>query len=607
MLTQLSEHLLLFKGRVNTGLICHTGQALAIDLGDAGVLDRLKYYGIKGIEGLLFTHHHRDIARGAYRVLRQGIWLGVPEAERALFEDVHSFWQNPQNRWHLYDFRSNYVLPEPLPVHRLFKDGEQFRWGPALITAICTPGHTEGSMSYLVEVDGKRFAFCGELLYDKGKVSEIYSLQKGFGGLTDYHGFMFAWREVIESLKKLISFQPHILIPSKGNIIFEPEEAVRLLEDRLRQCYESYLSTSALWYYFPQLLSQQTSQRPVISAELLPVPSYLLHIGTSWIILSEDRRAFVMDCGSEDVINQLQELVMQGEIRGVEGLWLTHTHDDHTDAVAKFRQRFACEVIAEESVAQVVANPSAWKLPCLSPNPAPIDRVIQSGTRWSWREFDLTAYHFPGQSLYHSGLLVEGKGLKLFFAGDSLTPTGLDDYCAFNRNFLAENRGYDFCLQLLEKLEPDLIFNCHIDKPFRFDRAQLQLLRKELERRRQIFKELFPWEDPNYGIDPYWLFFLPYEQEVKRGHKAEGKVIVINHLTRPASFRIRAILPPSWSMGRGFLQLRCELQPGEERHLPFSMLLPFDIPPGRHIIHLEGDLDGNPLPSPAEFVLIVSE
>ena len=45
-----------------------------------------------------------------------------------------------------------------------------------------TPGHTDGSLSYLVEVDGKRVVFCGDAIYDEGQVWDLYSLQKGTEG-----------------------------------------------------------------------------------------------------------------------------------------------------------------------------------------------------------------------------------------------------------------------------------------------------------------------------------------------------------------------------------------------------------------------------------------
>ena len=53
------------------------------------------------------------------------------------------------------------MLGEPLAVDDAYEDGQTLDWGTARIRAIATPGHTDGSVSYLVEVDGRRVATCG--------------------------------------------------------------------------------------------------------------------------------------------------------------------------------------------------------------------------------------------------------------------------------------------------------------------------------------------------------------------------------------------------------------------------------------------------------------
>jgi len=604
----LSEHLLVYKDERSVGVLKQAGRSLIIDIAEGKVLDFLPRYNVEKVDGILATHHHRDQVQGAYRILAKGAWIGAPEAERALFEDVKSYWQDPGKRWHLYSFSPNYLLSEPLPVHKGFKDGETFSWGPARITAVSTPGHTKGSMSYLVEVDGRRFAFCGDLIYDKGKIKEIYSLQKGMGELSDYHGFMFAWRDVVSSLRKLSEMGAEILIPSQGNIIYQPEEASELLEERLERCYEIYLSTSALWYYFPQILSQQTSQHPLVAVPSQLPPPFLHHIGTSWILVNGRGNAFVMDCGNEEIIREVEKRLASGEIKKVEALWVTHTHDDHTDAAAQFSQRFGCEVIAEESVANVVSHPSAWKLPCLSPNPVSVDRMVKHGESWQWDEFILTAYHFPGQSLYHSGLLVEGKGLRLFFLGDSLTPTGLDDYCPYNRNFLGENRGYDFCLDLLMELQPDLLFNSHIERPFALTQTHLRTWRESLKERKRRLRELLPWDDPNYGIDPYWTFCFPYEQKVLNGRNVEVEVVITNHLSHSVPCGARILPPLSWGIPqRSSLYVRDEAKPKKETRLHFSFPISPCIPSGRYVVLVNVEYNGKLFPSLGEFIVELSE
>jgi hypothetical protein len=56
-----------------------------------------------------------------------------------------------------------------------------------------------------------------------------------------------------------------------------------------------------------------------------------------------------------------------------------------------------------------------------------------------WKGYKLTAYYFPGQTLYHDGLLIERDGTSVFMSGDTLANWGIDDYCSYNRNWLQQN------------------------------------------------------------------------------------------------------------------------------------------------------------------------
>ena len=56
------------------------------------------------------------------------------------------------------------------------------------------------------------------LIYDKGKIWELYSLQKG-QQTTDYHGFLGARDELKDSLEKVGKSLPTALIPTHGVVM----------------------------------------------------------------------------------------------------------------------------------------------------------------------------------------------------------------------------------------------------------------------------------------------------------------------------------------------------------------------------------------------------
>jgi hypothetical protein len=192
--------------------------------------------------------------------------------------------------------------------------------------------------------------------------------------------------------------------------------------------------------------------------------------------------------------------------------------------------------------------------------------VVPDGHRKVWKEFTLTFYDFPGQTIYHDALLVErDTGEKIFFIGDSFTPSGMDDYCLQNRNFLREGTGYSYCLDLLtSKIPPEaLLINEHVVEPFRFDAGQLLHMKRTFAQRKELLRDLFPWEDPGFGIDEQWARIYPYGQEVQGEHWTPLTVRLLNHSSVSNTFTVTMNAPA------GF-----EIEPRETS---------VTVPPGREV------------------------
>jgi glyoxylase-like metal-dependent hydrolase (beta-lactamase superfamily II) len=594
----LTDHLGVFWGPIHVGVLRNGHEVALFDCGDREVFDWAGRGGLK-ISTVFVTHHHREQARGLEGHSAE-VQVVVPEDELKLFTEVTSYWAAPGTRWHIYNQHPHHwTFPEPITVTRTVRDGDSLTWGPSRISVLATPGHTDGAVSYCVEVDGRRIVFCGDLLSGPGQLPDLFSLQKGFQRgqrrISDYHGYLGAREWLEASLRRVLELKPDVLVTSHGGIITRPHEAITSVLDRLETLYRNYVSTSALRHYFPELFTEfagQPDQLPF--QETVEVPPYLRHIGTSWILISEDGAAFVMDCGNRQVIEALESMLSQGTIKRVEGLWITHYHDDHVDAIPEFLQRFGCPCFAVPSVAGVVSRPLAWRLPCISPSQIAVDRILADGTSLSWHEFRLTAFEFPGQTLYHGALLVETGSDRLFFVGDSFTPSGIDDYCIQNRNFLHDGMGFQRCLELVMKLRPTHMFNCHVDRAFRFSEDFCQAIIGRLKERRQLLAQLFPWPDPHFGMDELWVRADPYEQSVKAGGIANFKVVVFNHLEKEAEFRVRAVPPFSWRKSRvpaarhswkGWSPILAA--PRTENGVTLTVEVPRNAQPGRHIVTLD--------------------
>lgn len=612
---QLSEHLAVYGGPIQVGILRDGAKALLIDCGDGRVLEVLKDLGVASIEQVLFTHHHRDQACGAQALVDRGARLVVPSAERDHFDKVPAYWSNPASRWHIYNQHPHHLmLAEPVPVHAVAADGQTMAWGPAKIQVLATPGHTDGSVSYLVEVDGRRVAFCGDAIYDAGKLWELYSLQKGGARISDkgeakisdYHGFLGARPQLAKSLTRIKDLRADLLVPSHGRIMADPPRAIDALLERLERCYDKYVAISALRHYFPQMFAEYAGRKDHMALRPgKPVPECLRHFGTSWVLVSQDKAAFVMDCGSPAVVKKLQEWRGQGEIAAVEGLWVTHYHDDHVDAIPEFQKTFDCPCIADRSVADVISDPMAWRLPCISPSKARVDRPTRDGESWTWREFRMAAYHLPGQTLYHSGLLVASGELRMLFVGDSFTMGGIDDYCAHNRNWLGQGVGFDRCIAWIEKLQPTHLFNCHVNDAFDFTPEQCRFMRTNLAEREKLFGELFPWDHANYGMDEPWVRCSPYEQTAAAGKRVEFRVVITNHSAEPRTAACRAVMPRAWHGGTtGWMSAQVPAKRDGEVRL--ALHVPVGAPPGRYVIPVDVKYGEWDLPQFTEAIVAVS-
>jgi len=551
---QLAPDLYVLDGAVNTGVLVSGGKAMPFDCCDTVTPERLAGLGVETVEMILCTQHRRPNTAGAYRYVGDGTRLIVPAGERHLFGDVDAYWNDPKNRWHIYHHQPGpQVLARPMPIAGAVREGDAIEWEGFSIRVLDTPGATDGSVSYLVEVDGRAICFSGDAIYGPGQLWDLCSLQKGFGCIGDYHGFMGNRHKLIPSLHKLGSCGAEALVPSHGEVIRDPHAATALLVERLDVLWRNYTAISALNHYFPDLFDD-TKDDPwrMVPAATHEPPDFVRRVAfTSFALISETGAAFLIDCGDSSVVETLQRWIREGKISSVEGCWVTHYHDDHVDALRRLHGEFGCPIVTDEHMAEIVEHPLRFFLPCISPNGAPVARKTHDGESWRWHEFEMTAFHFPGQTYYHGGLLVEGHGTKVFFAGDSGSPTGIDDYCAGNRNFLGAGRGFRHCIEIWRRYRPDYILNQHQDRAFSFTEGELDYMDGMLAERERLLSEMLPWAHPNFGTDENWVRTYPYEQGVERGIPFFIDVQFTNHGPGEVMAQVEPVLPEGWSWDRG--------------------------------------------------------
>lgn len=89
-----------------------------------------------------------------------------------------------------------------------------------------TPGHTKGSVSYLVEVDGRMICFSGDLIMQGGYVQNLYSMQWIY---LQNPGIDSS----ITSIDKINLLDPELILPSHGPQIKQPLADLQRLRSRI--------------------------------------------------------------------------------------------------------------------------------------------------------------------------------------------------------------------------------------------------------------------------------------------------------------------------------------------------------------------------------------
>lgn len=556
---KITSHVGIYHDAVNVGVIRSQGQILLIDSGDGSILKANKSLNLGRIAWVLYTHYHRDQCSGAPALKRVGVKIGVPASEARFFRNATQFWLHADSiLYHRYNFRPEpFVLRQSVEPDRELKPGDVFEWQGLAIHAIATPGHTDGSLTYLVTIDGKKLAFTGDLIYGPGQIWEFYSLDKRFPGMRGgYWGFGGAVSTLLKSLDRVLAYKPSILVPSHGVVMTDPAQSVELLRERLAAVMKNYFTVSAWRIYQHQgnPIFKKDVNAPFNVPMLAPLPAVKapawLHrsIETSSYIEAEDKSIFLFDCGFPPIVGELDRLVKTRAIAQVDGIWISHYHDDHLSSVNAVVRKYGARVYAQRELQDILENPLAYSMPCLYPKSIHVDHPLSEGEVLHWKGYTMTAFYFPGQTLYHDGLLVEHDGTKVFMTGDSLANWGIDDYCSYNRNFIGadgETYGYQRCLRLLIRVNPDLLMAAHWG-PEPISREYLQKTLQLLEARQKLLAKIFPWNDPNFGLDPYWVRAYPYHQNVLPGQEVTLEARIFNHSDVPEQAFVELRAPRGW-------------------------------------------------------------
>lgn len=545
---------------------------------------RIAIYGwdkSSSVDHVLLTHGRRDVIWKAESAIASGSEVIAPNRERYSLEKGNDFWNSFETtRYHDYAQQTTKIPTKPIRVDRWVKDGDEMQWPGLTLQVVETPGYTRGAVSYVGRIDGKTIAFTGDLIMGDGQIPDLYSFQDAIpdAKVRGYHGYGSRLADLVTSLKKIAAFKPDLIVPARGSVITDPAAAIERLIGRVQKLYHNYLSTNALHWYFKEDRMRICGERVLCKGaniELMPyshhekTPDWVFERGTSRLLISDSGRGFLLDCGNQGVIDTVSKLIDDEVISGVDGIFVTHYHDDHTDSVQAAAEAFRCPVYATTEYADVLSRPSAYHLPAMTANAVKNVVVLKDGNEMKWNEFTLTFRFFPGQTYYHGALFARKADERpIFFIGDAFAPSGLDDYCVLNRNLVSEKSGYLHCLNQLRRIKESFwLVNEHIPYVFSFTDEELTYLEDRYRERIATLKELIPWDDPNYGVDEQWAVLYPRGLTVKTGESVTLEVRITNHSPVNRTYEFQINLPDGVTLAAPPPALT--LPPGESGSTPF--------------------------------------
>jgi len=549
---EVAPDIFVWSGTCNTYVLRAGDAALMIDPGNGAALDHLTEIGVKKVEWVLLTCHHRELLQGIGKIDRSATQIAAPNEERPFFETPTEF-----RKWHprLGDkftvHGSSYVRPPSgvIKVDRWLSPDEVFEWHGLKLTCVATPGHSPGGLSFKLN----DVLFFGGIMHDGARMTNWFDTE------WDY-GFAKGLDTLIASVDKLVLLAPRLAFASQGPIIRDATEQLQTYRAKLAAFRPDYIRG-----YPVDNLSKRgphPATKPTQVPYVVQVLPHLYMFGQEMagknfaIIIADNGHALLLDCGlfPKLVLNRIIDDMKQHlGLKQIDACWISHSHGDHFTLFPAL-QEHGVKFWIMDTIADKCENPRAYDYPAMIGTynagfeQARIDRILKAGDVIDWQGYQLHIDWMPGQTEFGNALWLELDGKKVVFTGDNLfgdpsDPAQNGHECVNARNSAIIEEGYLVAAKYLQQLKPDIIMGAHsvlMTEPGKF----VDRYRAWAERIIQRYQDLLPDTDYHYLFDPYWVSAYPYRVDLTQNDVQTVQVTVRNFRDRPQDHRIELKIPP---------------------------------------------------------------
>ncbi len=604
-LTRLSPNLYWFRDTCNVYLLKDGEHGLLVDLGSGEVLDHLAEAGVRQVDWILHTHHHRDQCQGDPLAVERGIPIAVPTREAALFEEADAFWRL-KKIYDNYDVSSiGFSLARSISLKRRLQDYERFRWRGYELVVQPTPGHTRGSASFLADVDGRRVAFTGDLIHSPGRVWGIHDLQWQYG-LPDACGAAHHSAHIMRT-KGL-----QTLLPSHGQPMEDAASALALLETNLRRLcdLQAELRASRVFSIWPSSVNQP-KQRVLPHLWANPVS-----VSNFYALMTDDGKALFMDYGFPSwdhmaadmrfVEHSILDLQVNCGLKSIDVIIPSHYHDDHICGIPFLQREHGTRAWIFENMVDILENPTAYNIPCLLPQTLRVDRALKDGESFAWEGYKLNAFHMPGHTEYAVGVAVTIDGVRCAMVGDNIMRGAASaPLRAGGPVFRNRMDAYAFAtgVERLLDFEPELILTGHTGA-LPVTRTMLQAFHAWSRDLGDSFGLLASRPHAvGFDLDPNFASFYPYRTQAPAGATARLELRVISHGPEAATVGACLALPKGWEAEPE--RREADIPARATGSVDFTIHIPAAAAPGRYVLCADLVLGGEGLGQVAEALVDV--
>ncbi len=593
--------------------------ALLIDLGDGSVLPHLAEIGVKQVEWILFTHHHREQCQGIDRVDRSLTKVAAPQAEQALFEQPTEFrkwFPKLGDKFSVYG--ASYVRPprQPIPLDQALEPGKIFSWRGREIQCLDTPGHSPGSMTYVLRDGEQTIAFTG------GVMSSCARMSTWFDTEWDY-GFAKGIDTLIQSVELLIGQELDLALPSHGPVIPTPQSQLEAYRQKLVAFRKSYVRGYPVFDSTEQ--DRDSISKPTAVPLISQVTPHLYKLshktqGKNFaIIVSDSGHGLILDCGLFPK-PMLEEIIVGMRahlgLKEIDAFWISHMHGDHFLLGPVLKEKYGAKAWTLDRIVDRCENPRRYDYAALVSaygdgfDGMKIDKGFRDGETIEWEGYTIHVDWMPGQTEFGNCLWLEIDGKRIAFTGDNLFGNSQDPQQNGHEAVVARNsaifeEGYLLGSKYLKDLKPDIVMGSHsyvMHNPAEFLNRYHEWSKEII----QHYQGLLPDPDYEYGFDPYWVSAYPYRVDFSQTETQMVTVTVRNFRSTPQKHHIELKLPPGLTAEPAVLEGTINAESRQSYPVKLTVNR-HAVPPGVQIVPFDITLDGKRYGELFDFLIRVKE